>query len=224
MIFPSPKSRQGKAKAMKDLLYNHRDTFRVSRIYPDIFCSVNAVVSQQQLRKVKRRRKEKLKAAQIKLDVTTAISMPSIDPLPGPAAPKVGKTFRQRAKLESKARKKARQLNNSNEKSNDDGSTFPSAWADSSQIQKDLEVLPKEKQDKKRKMKEGFLQKAEKRLKGSRFRILNEKLYTACSEAAVQLFQADPAAFEEYHEGYREQMADWPENPNLVIAKWLQKK
>ena len=91
--------------------------------------------------------------------------------------------------------------------------------------EKPVADLPaKRPKEKKRKSTDGFVAKAEKRLRGSRFRILNEKLYTGSSEDTLELFRSDPEAFEEYHEGYREQMSDWPENPNQTIAKWLQKK
>ena len=58
------------------------------------------------------------------------------------------------------------------------------------------------------------------RLDGSRFRFINEQLYTKHSKEAVQMFQMDPAAFELYHRGYDSQVTKWPTNPlDAVIAE-----
>ncbi|CAI6004113.1 unnamed protein product [Closterium sp. NIES-64] len=65
----------------------------------------------------------------------------------------------------------------------------------------------------------GFGMKA--RLAGSRFRSLNETLYTSDGDKAFQMFSEDPNAFAQYHEGYREQVASWPINPLHVIIDWI---
>ena len=57
-------------------------------------------------------------------------------------------------------------------------------------------------------------------LKQSKFRFLNEMLYTQHSKGAVELFKS-PEQFEDYHEGYRQQVAKWPRNPLDVISKEL---
>lgn len=44
----------------------------------------------------------------------------------------------------------------------------------------------------------------EDKLKQSKFRFLNEQLYTTKSEEALSLFKEDPALFADYHEGYRQ--------------------
>jgi ribosomal RNA-processing protein 8 len=44
------------------------------------------------------------------------------------------------------------------------------------------------------------------RLDASRFRYLNEQLYTKPSTSAAQLFQEDPNAFVAYHKGYQQQV------------------
>ncbi|CAI5994861.1 unnamed protein product [Closterium sp. NIES-65] len=59
------------------------------------------------------------------------------------------------------------------------------------------------------------------RLAGSRFRSLNETLYTSDGDKAFQMFSEDPNAFAQYHEGYREQVASWPINPLHVIIDWI---
>ena len=59
------------------------------------------------------------------------------------------------------------------------------------------------------------------RLSGSRFRELNEELYTTNSESAFKRFQENPELFEQYHEGFRTQVKSWPVNPVDVICKWV---
>ena len=51
------------------------------------------------------------------------------------------------------------------------------------------------------------------KLVSARFRHLNETLYTRPSAEAYQLFLDSPDMFAEYHEGFRRQVAVWPENP-----------
>ena len=50
---------------------------------------------------------------------------------------------------------------------------------------------------------------AKAKLAGSRFRSLNEVLYTTPSAEAFKRFQADPTLFENYHAGFREQTLGW---------------
>lgn len=66
-------------------------------------------------------------------------------------------------------------------------------------------------------------QKMKDRLKGARFRWINEKLYTSSSEEAVQMFREDPSIFKEYHEGFRTQVALWPQNPVDSFIKELKR-
>jgi ribosomal RNA-processing protein 8 len=66
------------------------------------------------------------------------------------------------------------------------------------------------------------LQKAfQERLSGSRFRLLNEELYTSTSTTAFQRFQQNPSLFEEYHEGFRHQVEQWPINPVTIFVEQL---
>jgi ribosomal RNA-processing protein 8 len=51
------------------------------------------------------------------------------------------------------------------------------------------------------------------KLSSARFRHLNEQLYTKPSGTALSLFAETPSLFEEYHTGFRQQVAIWPENP-----------
>jgi ribosomal RNA-processing protein 8 len=51
------------------------------------------------------------------------------------------------------------------------------------------------------------------KLSSARFRHLNEQLYTTPSSTALSLFNETPDLFNEYHTGFRQQVAVWPENP-----------
>lgn len=59
------------------------------------------------------------------------------------------------------------------------------------------------------------------RLAGSRFRILNEELYTTTSQESFDRFTKSPELFEQYHEGYRHQVSSWPQNPVDTIVRSL---
>lgn len=60
-------------------------------------------------------------------------------------------------------------------------------------------------------------------LKGSRFRFLNEKLYSTEGSGGLKLFKEDKGAFKAYHEGYRQQVQQWPLNPLDRIIKSIKK-
>ena len=47
---------------------------------------------------------------------------------------------------------------------------------------------------------------AKAKLKASRFRYLNELLYTQEGKKSLQMFEDDPDAFHTYHEGYSDQV------------------
>lgn len=56
------------------------------------------------------------------------------------------------------------------------------------------------------------------KLISSRFRHLNETLYTTPSQQASSLF-SEPANYSSYHAGFRAQVAVWPQNPiNIFLA------
>lgn len=57
------------------------------------------------------------------------------------------------------------------------------------------------------------------KLISARFRHLNETLYTRPSEEAFDLFKESPEMFDEYHEGFRQQVKVWPENPVSSFLK-----
>lgn len=51
------------------------------------------------------------------------------------------------------------------------------------------------------------------KLLSSRFRHLNQTLYTTPSISALNLFTTTPSAYTAYHAGFRAQVAVWPQNP-----------
>ncbi|KAI5952405.1 RRP8 [Candida jiufengensis] len=61
-------------------------------------------------------------------------------------------------------------------------------------------------------------QKMMSKLSGSRFRWINEQLYTITSEEALKLIKEQPSLFDEYHSGFRSQVSNWPENPVDVFV------
>lgn len=70
----------------------------------------------------------------------------------------------------------------------------------------------------------GAVGKAAARLQGSRFRMLNETLYTVTGDEAKKLYDKDPSLAVAYHEGFREQASKWPRNPLDDVIKWLAKE
>ena len=57
------------------------------------------------------------------------------------------------------------------------------------------------------------------KLASSRFRWLNEQLYTLPSTESFAHFSAHPADYEAYHTGFRQQVQRWPSHPlDLIIA------
>ena len=86
----------------------------------------------------------------------------------------------------------------------------------------DPEVLESVSTELQTKGKQSALQKSFlARLSGSRFRELNEELYTTTSKDAFKRFSSKPELYDQYHEGFRTQVEQWPINPVNVIVKWL---
>ncbi|AWU78184.1 uncharacterized protein C5L36_0E02480 [Pichia kudriavzevii] len=59
------------------------------------------------------------------------------------------------------------------------------------------------------------------KLSGSRFRWINEQLYTTDSKSALEMIQRQPELYEEYHKGFASQVESWPENPVDVLTRKL---
>ncbi|CAK9439643.1 uncharacterized protein LODBEIA_P37430 [Lodderomyces beijingensis] len=67
-------------------------------------------------------------------------------------------------------------------------------------------------------------QKMMSKLSGSRFRWINEQLYTITSEEALKLIKEQPSLFDEYHQGFRSQVETWPENPvDVFVSQFKQR-
>ena len=62
------------------------------------------------------------------------------------------------------------------------------------------------------------------KLISSRFRSLNETLYTTSSTSSYELFSQNPGFFTEYHEGFRRQVTSWPENPVDGFVRWIRER
>ena len=56
---------------------------------------------------------------------------------------------------------------------------------------------------------------------GSKFRCINEKLYTQSGNDSLEMIQKDVSLFDLYHEGFREQVTRWPLVPVDVLIKML---
>ncbi len=83
------------------------------------------------------------------------------------------------------------------------------------------EVKRKEKEARKRG--EEVKVRIESGMKGSKFRWLNEQLYTLPSRESHKLLKESKGLFQDYHTGYSEMMAKWPKNPLDLIIKELRK-
>lgn len=67
-------------------------------------------------------------------------------------------------------------------------------------------------------------QKMMEKLAGSRFRWINEQLYTTTSEEAMRIMKAQPEMFDEYHQGFRSQVQSWPQNPVDTFAEQIKER
>ncbi|XP_011298661.1 ribosomal RNA-processing protein 8 [Fopius arisanus] len=82
-----------------------------------------------------------------------------------------------------------------------------------------LDLKNKEVVDKSQSLRERMVSQ----LRASRFRFLNEELYKNDSTISKQLFKDDPEAFKAYHDGYKQQVNQWPVNPLDVIITAVKK-
>jgi len=64
-------------------------------------------------------------------------------------------------------------------------------------------------------------EKMRQKLEGSRFRWLNEQLYTITGNKALELFDEDPNLFDVYHQGFRHQVTKWPKNPVDIFINYI---
>jgi ribosomal RNA-processing protein 8 len=63
--------------------------------------------------------------------------------------------------------------------------------------------------------------KFQNQLKGSKFRWINETLYTKPSTDAYKIFKSNPELFRIYHDGFSSQVEKWPLNPIDIIINSL---
>ncbi|CAK8672969.1 unnamed protein product [Clavelina lepadiformis] len=59
------------------------------------------------------------------------------------------------------------------------------------------------------------------KLNSSRFRFINEQMYTRTSQDTIQLFKGDAGAFHVYHKGFLAQVEKWPVKPLDLIINWV---
>lgn len=67
--------------------------------------------------------------------------------------------------------------------------------------------------------KKTFFEKAKDRLNSSRFRYINEMLYTQTSSQSVKMFEKDASMYEAYHQGFQQQANNWPMDPLDRVIK-----
>lgn len=67
-------------------------------------------------------------------------------------------------------------------------------------------------------------EKLKQKLESSRFRWINEQLYTIPGDKAFSLFKDDTSLFDVYHQGFRRQVEQWPVNPVDVIIGWIKER
>ncbi|KAJ2849983.1 25S rRNA (adenine645-N1)-methyltransferase [Coemansia brasiliensis] len=65
-------------------------------------------------------------------------------------------------------------------------------------------------------------EKMQQKLKGARFRWINEVMYTETGDKTFGMVQANPSIFAEYHKGFAAQVQKWPVNPVDVFISQLQ--
>ncbi|XP_068988086.1 uncharacterized protein [Bombus flavifrons] len=142
-----------------------------------------------------------------------------------------GLETKQKQKLNEKTKKLSKVLKKQIRQKESKFSTVPKKKNNDSQviINRNLDIKHLEKllanKQKEQKMKEinmkpqSLRQRMMTKLKASRFRYLNETLYNNESSESKKYFKSDPDAFKAYHEGYKQQVDQWPVNPlDIVIA------
>lgn len=99
-----------------------------------------------------------------------------------------------------------------------------SSSVDSKQTETSAEDPVKKVKTSNKKSSDALEDKLVTKLKGSRFRYINEQLYTCNSKEAQNLFDNDPEAFHVYHQGFLSQVKKWPVKPLDQIIQWLKSK
>ncbi|KOX69176.1 Ribosomal RNA-processing protein 8 [Melipona quadrifasciata] len=121
--------------------------------------------------------------------------------------------------LEKKLKQRESKFSTTSKKKNDDTRVTRNHNLDIKHLQKLLSNKQKEEKQKVNMKPQSLRQKMMTKLKASRFRYLNETLYNNESSESKKYFKNNPDAFKAYHEGYKQQVEQWPVNPlDNVIA------
>ncbi|XP_043256200.1 ribosomal RNA-processing protein 8 [Colletes gigas] len=126
------------------------------------------------------------------------------------------------AKVVKKHKKKMQSF--AEEESNSPKLVAGSHKLDITRLKEMLDVKKKESKKKSENTKPLSLrEKMMAKLRASRFRYLNETLYNNESSESKKYFKDDPDAFKAYHEGYKQQVEQWPLNPLDIIISSIKK-
>lgn len=122
--------------------------------------------------------------------------------------------------LKKQIRQKESKFSTVPPKKNNDSQVIINRNLDIKRLEKLLANKQKEQKKKEINIKpQSLRQRMMTKLKASRFRYLNETLYNNESSESKKYFKSDPDAFKAYHEGYKQQVDQWPVNPlDIVIA------
>ncbi len=150
----------------------------------------------------KKKKKKKKKKKNDKMENSNGIANPNVDEPPSKPTPKAS----QRDKSTQHKMSNGQSTNPTNQ--SDTSTCTPARTSPKLQIS-----LPKPSQMST--LQKAFLE----RLTSSRFRELNEELYTQSSQLSYEQFTKHPELFDQYHVGFRKQVLEWPLNPVDVIYK-----
>lgn len=129
------------------------------------------------------------------------------------------------AQLNALVEKRLKQHQKKSLKKKDDTNTVMKQHnLDVKKLQQMLAIKNKERKKEKLAAKpQSLRQRMISKLRSSRFRYLNETLYNNDSSESKKLFKNDPDAFQAYHEGYKQQVEQWPINPLDIIISSIKK-
>lgn len=231
-LFRPTKSQDGEEKKGKKRKRKHSDEAKQDpNVRPDDVGRLwEQHVEGRDLSKAqKNREKKKQRLGQIKEETSGPSELPTKAAMTkGQQQPEKGKNIElgTRAEREGRAKKSKKELRREQreKEGKTEGQTRRSkshAGDNADEVSEAVaqEVVPIAQPAKLTPMQSAMRQK----LVSARFRHLNQTLYTAPSKAAQELFDQDPAMFEDYHAGFRQQVSVWPENPVdkfIIDIRW----
>lgn len=171
--------------------------------------------SSKNIQKVKKQKNKQLKKKLEPIQLKKAAQVPKRNgsvPQSGESVNKKKKKNKQKA-LKQKNKDNQNKASTSQKKKNPDKKSHT---PDEGKKQKPTSVQSKQP-------KKNFQDDLSDRLKASRFRFINEQLYTQTGDQAIEVFNQDESAFTTYHEGYRKQIEQWPINPLDRIINSIKK-